>query len=182
MIILGLMVILFVAENSFQNNLKYTVLLQSNISSFKTYGYANNELSYDLPSEWRTNIRESVSSEINYQNEFVSKNSDISGSIQSWISQNDLTIFIKRNAVMQQNKNVIKNYKVNKLSIDKHDSYVVDYSMINTQNINYRCVEYYIKMNKGILKYSFYVRNIDYKENMPLIFKEIVGMLKFRSV
>jgi hypothetical protein len=181
-ILLGLMVILFAAANWFQDNLKYTALLQSNINSFKTYQYINNEFGYDLPSEWAANIRKVVSSEIDYQNEFISKNSDISGMIQVWISQSDLTNFINKNAVMEQNQNIIRNYTVNKLSIDNHESFVVDYSMLNSQNINFRCEEYYIKMNKGIIKYSFYVRDKDFKENMSVIFKEIVNTLKFRSV
>ena len=181
-ILLGLMIILFVAANWFQDNLKYAVLLQNNINSFKKYQYVNNEFSYDLPSEWRVNIRGIVSREIDYQNEFISENSNVSGMIQVWISQSDLTVFINRNAIMEQDQNITKNYTVNKLSIDSHDGYVVDYSMLNSQNTSYRCEEYYIKINKGIIKYSFYVRDKEFKENMPVIFKEIVTKLKFRSI
>jgi hypothetical protein len=173
-IIIGLMLILFGLEKNFDGRLKYVALMQSNINSLKLYEGLDKTFSYKLPSQWTTKEEKYEGNEVIYHNSFLSEDAVIHGMVQVWNINEDLKTFLDKSKALSEKYTAAQNYKANPITINKHEGYLVTYTT-KTQGENvYRAYEYFIKDKNKFVRFSFFVREENFKENMPIIFKTIV--------
>ncbi|MFL0266558.1 PsbP-related protein [Candidatus Clostridium radicumherbarum] len=173
-IIVGLMLVLFGLENKFDGRLKYTALIQSNINSLKKYEIPEVKFSYKLPSNWQTKKQSFSGSEVLYHNDFTSEDGIIHGFVQVWSINEDLKSFLDRSLRLSQKYAEYTEYNITPIVVKKHDGYLLTYRMMTSKEGNYKGYEYFIKDKDKFIRFTFYVRDLNFKENMPTIFKAIV--------
>lgn len=178
-IIIGLMLILFGLESKFDLVLKQTALMQSNIYSLKEYSALNNTLTYKLPSDWSTTLRDFGGNEILYHNDFQSKDAKIHGFVEVWNINEDLKSFLDRSKQTSDTQNTFKKYSITPISIAGRSGYELQYTIISYSNIPYNGYEYFLNDKNKFFRFSFFVQKANLKENMPTIFKTIVETLKY---
>jgi len=93
----------------------------------------------------------------------------------------DLKEFLKKSEEISKIQNIISNYKAKVISINNKDWYLVEYTIENSQNAKFESYEYFIKNDDKLFRFSFFVRQDNFKENMPAIFKTIVQTLNYKN-
>lgn len=180
-IIIGLMMVLFGLESKFDGRLKYVALMQSNINSLKNYEIPEVKFSYKLPSNWKTKQQSFAGGEVIYHNEFTSEDATIHGFVQVWSIKEDLKSFLDKSQNQSQQYAEYINYNITPLVVKKHDGYMMTYIMKTSKEASYKGYEYFIKDKDKFIRFSFYVRDINFKETMPTIFKTIVDTFEHKE-
>jgi hypothetical protein len=178
-IIIGLMIILFGFQTKFDSILKQTALMQSNIYSLKEYSALNNSITYKLPSDWTTSSQSFAGKEILYHNDFQSPDAKIHGFVEVWSIKEDLKTFLYKSKIASETQNVIKDYSITPISINGKSGYEIQYVMITNYGVPYKAFEYFINDQGRFVRFSFFVRDANLKENMATIFKTIVETVKY---
>ncbi|WP_392486744.1 hypothetical protein ACER0A_002430 [Haloimpatiens sp. FM7315] len=178
LILCGLMIVLAVFQKTFDERIKFTALMQNEMKDLKEYYILNNKYSYKLPSDFETIERKFPSKEIIYHNEFYSKNNSIYGFVQLWNIDGNLYDFLIKSGEISKKQNVIDNYKLEKTQIDNREVYEITYNITDKNKNIYSCYEYFIPVDQGFVRFSFFLRKSNFKDSMPLIFKAIVKTLK----
>ena len=179
-IILGLMLVLFGAETKFDARLKSTALMHSNIDILKTYEGLEKKFSYKLPEQWGTSLKNFGSTEVLYHNDFISESQSLHGFVQVWNFRGDLQEFISRGLQNAYKETEYKDYAMKPVRVKNMDGYLVNYRIKDRSgNYYYRAHEYYLPKNNRLFRFSFYVRDNKYKENMTAIFKTIAETLEY---
>lgn len=178
-IIIGLMLILLGFEKHFDARLKFAALMQNNINSLVRYEALNNKLSYKLPSEWTTTEQKFSGQEILYHNDFKNKDSKIYGFVEVWSLKKDLKTFLEDSKKVSSEQSVYKDYSITPISINNREGYLVSYIMVNRSNVSYRGYEYFLTNKEKFFRFSFFMRDENFKENMPTVFKTIVQTLNY---
>lgn len=173
-IIIGLMMVLFGLENKFDGRLKYVALMQSNINSLKKYEIPELKYSYKLPSNWTTKPQSFTGGEVIYHNDFTSEDATIHGYVQVWSIKEDLKSFLDKSQIQSQQYAEYTEYNITPVVVKKHEGYLMTYIMKTSKEASFKGYEYFIKDKDKFIRFSFYVRDINFKENMPTIFKTIV--------
>lgn len=180
-IIIGLMMVLFGLENKFDGRLKYVALMQSNINSLKKYEIPEVKFFYKLPSNWTTKQQSFTGGEIIYHNDFTSEDATIHGFVQVWSIKEDLKSFLEKSQSQSQQYAEYAEYNITPIVVKKHEGYVMTYIMNTSKEVNYKGYEYFVKDKDKFIRFSFYVRDINFKENMPTIFKTIVDTFEAKE-
>lgn len=178
LVIVGLMVVLIGFGKYINNRLRYAVLMQNDINSLSEFIINNVNYKYKLPSSWETTLKNFNNSEITYHNEFVSEDSKIYGFVQTWNINKSLLNFLKDSKKISQKQNVITNYSINKIDINKQKLYLVKYTLKNKDNILFYAYEYFVPTDNGFIRFSFFVKKQNFKQNMPQIFNAVVSTLE----
>lgn len=179
-IIIGLMLVLFGFEKNFDGRLKYVTLMQNNINSLKQYEALNNKFSYKLPSRWTTKEYKFGGGEIIYHNEFSSEDAIIHGMVEVWDSKEDLKVFLDKSKNISNEFSKNENYNITPININKHEGYLLTYSQLSGGK-RYQAYEYFLRNSNKFIRFSFFVREDNFKENMPTIFKTIVETFSYRN-
>lgn len=180
-IIIGLMFVLLGLEKKFDAGLKFTALIQNNISSLQKYEALDKKLSYKLPSEWATEQRNFSGGEIIYHNDFIAKDSKIHGFVEAWNLNKDLRTFLEESKKISSEQNLYKDYSINPIIINNRDGYLVSYTIVTPSNESVKGYEYFLRNKDKFFRFSFFVRENNFKENMPTIFKTIVQTLNYKE-
>jgi hypothetical protein len=176
--ILGLMITLLGISKQFDNKLKNTILVENSINLLNKYEALNGKLSYKLPVGWTTKEKKISGEEIIYHNDFQSSDAVIHGFVQVWKSGQDLKVFLDNSKNISEEQNEIKNYKIDNIIINGKKAYLVQY-LINVDGSNwYNAHEYFIQDDKQFYRFSFFIRNVNFKESYRAIFESIVDTLK----
>jgi hypothetical protein len=177
-IIIGLMITLLGISKQFDDKLKTTILLENNINLINDYGALNGRVSYKLPVGWTTKEKKFPGDEIMYHNDFQSSDAVIHGFVEVWKNKQDLKAFLDSSKDISQEQNIIKNYKIDDIIINDRKAYLVQYLINVTDNNWYKAYEYFIDGGKEFYRFSFFTRNVNFKEAYGAIFESIVGTLK----
>ncbi|MBU5486205.1 hypothetical protein KQI86_17950 [Clostridium sp. MSJ-11] len=177
-IIIGLMLTMFGTQKFFRDRINYTSLMQNNINSLKEYVITKGEATYSLPSEWNTSERSFGGEEIIYHNDFQSKDLKIHGFVEMWNLREDITDFLKKSEEISKAENKILDYKLEKIKINNEEWYLVEYTVKNNYGSKYRSNEYFKKNKDKLIRFSFFVLEENFKENMPTLFKTIIQTFK----
>jgi 5-bromo-4-chloroindolyl phosphate hydrolysis protein len=180
-IIIGLMLTLLGFEKYFDARLKFASLMQNNINSLIQYKALDNKLSYKLPSEWITKEQNFSGQEIIYHNDFQSRDAKIHGFVEVWNINQDLKAFLEDSKKISSKQNIYKQYKMNPIRINNRDGYLIDYIIITPSDEMYRGYEYFIKNGNKFFRLSFFAKENDFKENMPVIFSAIAQTLNYKE-
>lgn len=180
-IIIGLMLILFGLEKNFDSRLKFTTLMQNNINSLTKYEALDKSFDYKLPSEWTAKEQKFSGNEIIYHNDFNTKDFKIYGFVEVWNLNKDLKTFLEDSKKISSEQNLYKSYEMKPITINKKDGYLVNYTMITSSNKDYKGYEYFVRNKDKFFRFSFFVKENDFKENMPTIFKTIVQTFNYKG-
>lgn len=180
-IIVGLMLILFGFEKKFDGRLKYVALIQNNINSLKKYEVPDLKFSYKLPDKWTTQKEDFGGGEIVYHNNFSSEDSVIYGFVQIWNMREDLKSFLERSKDLSDKYAIYKDYKMTPIIVKKYEGFQVTYTMTISDEGVYKGYEYFLKDKGKLFRFSFFVREVNYKETMPTIFKTIVDTMEINK-
>ncbi|MEA4826755.1 MAG: hypothetical protein VB130_09000 [Clostridium sp.] len=174
-----LMGILFAAGEMVKGHLKAVSFMQNNIKSLKTYEVLDGKFSYKLPSEWTTSIKDFPGNQIIYHNEFISKDLSISGFVQVWNEEDDLKNFLDISKEASKKQNKIKNYKISDFKMGDKKGYLVKYIM-KSKDVDFVAYEYFIKYNKGFIRFSFFMKNKDFKEDIATLYDSILKTVSLK--
>jgi hypothetical protein len=180
-IIIGLMLVLFGLEKKFDGRLKYVALMQSNINSLVKYEAPELNFSYRLPDMWKAQRKDFGGGEIVYHNDFSSEDATIHGFVQVWNLKQDLKSFLDKSKELNQQYAQYSDYKLNPIVIKNHEGYLLTYNMKTSPEGNYKGYEYFLKDKDKFFRFSFFVRESNFKENMPTIFKTIVDTFEHKD-
>lgn len=180
-VIIGLMMALVGIERQFDEKLQTTSLLQNNIKSLKEYKILNNKIKYKLPEEWHTEEDQSLEGELLYNNVFFSRSAGIHGFIKVWNGGENLINFIEENRINSETENKINNYEMFYKNYNERKAYKIRYKLIENNKSEYNVYEYYINCNNYIVEFAFFIREHDFKENMPTNFDIIVKSLEIKN-
>ncbi|MBU3159533.1 hypothetical protein KPL37_07155 [Clostridium frigoris] len=179
-IVFGLMITLLGISKQFDQKLKTTILVENNINLLDDYVAINGKINYKLPKGWTTNEKKFSGDEILYHNDFKSSDALIHGFVEVWKGRNDLKAFLDNSKSISEGQNKIKNYKINEIAINGKKTYVVQYLINVSDNNWYKSYEYFIDDKEEFYRFSFFTRNVDFKETYGAIFESIVETLKIR--
>ena len=177
-IILGLMITLLGISKQFDDKLKSTILVENNINLLDNYGALNGKMSYKLPAGWTTKEKKFSGDDIIYHNDFKSSDEVIHGFVEAWKRKQDLKVFLDNSKDISQEQNQIKNYKIDNININGKRTYLVQYLIKVADNNWYKAYEYFIDDGKEFYRFSFFTRNVNFKETYGAIFESIIETLK----
>jgi len=174
------MITLLGISKQFDQKLKTTILVENNINLLDDYVITNGKASYKLPKGWTTKEKKFSGDEILYHNDFQSSDAVISGFVQEWKGKQDLKAFLDNSKNISQGQNKIKDYKINDITINGKKTYVVQYLINISENNWYKAYEYFVDDGKEFYRFSFFIRNVNFKETYGAIFESIVETLKIQ--
>lgn len=177
-ILLGLMITLTGISKQFDDKLKTTILVENNIKLLVDYNALNGKISYKLPEGWTTREKKLPGGEIIYHNDFQSSDAVIHGFVEVWNSKEDLKIFLENSKKISEEQNVIKNYKMDSIIINGKKTYLVHYLINVTDNNWYKAYEYFIDDKDQFYRFSFFTRDVNFKEAYGAIFESIIDTFK----
>lgn len=180
-IILLLMTSMFVFQRVINNSMKMTSLMQSNIKKLKNYKALNSEIEYGLPEQWIAEEKKFEGSEIVYHNEFESRDLKVHGFMQVWDIGYNIKEFLQNSKSISEKQNKISDYVMKNIKINNKPAYCISYIIKNNQDRLFKCYEYFLNKDDKIIRFSFFVQEDKFKENMPTIFKNIVETLKYNK-
>lgn len=182
-IILGLMLVMFAVEERFDERLKATALMYNDISSLIKYEGLGKKFSYSLPNKWESSPKNFGNAEIIYHNDFNTKDQSIHGFVQVWNLREDLKAFLERSKETAGAVKPVKykNYKMEAININNHSGYLVSYSMDVGEGKYYKGYEYYLSQDGLMFRFSFFVNEANFKENMPTVFNTIVKTFQYNG-
>lgn len=180
-IIVGLMCTLLGLGKNFENKIKTTVFIQNNIKSLKTYEGLNKKLSYKLPSLWTTNQLNATGGEIIYHNDFLANDIKLHGFVEVWNLNENLKSFLKKSKDISDMQNINHNYTINTIKVNNKSGYLVSYDAEVSLDSTYKAYEYFIESNDQFVRFSFFIKQEDFKENMPTIYNAIVQTLNYSN-
>jgi len=177
-IVLGLMITLLGISKQFDDKFKTTILVENNINLLDNYAALNGRMSYKLPVGWTTKEKILSGDEIIYHNDFQSSDAIIHGFVEVWKNKQELKAFLDSSKNISQKQNSVKNYRIDNIIVSGKKAYVVQY-LINVDNVNwYKAYEYFIDDGKEFYRFSFFIRNVNFKETYGAVFESIVETLK----
>lgn len=168
-----LMGILFGTGEVLKGHLKTVSFMQNNIKQLKEYEALEGKIIYKLPDEWTTSTKTFPGEEIIYHRDFISKDMKLQGFVQVWKQEQDLKDFLNKSKEISEAQNKISGYKASEFKMDNKEGYLVKYKM-NSNGNAYVAYEYFIKYNKGFLRFSFFMNSKDFKEDMVALYESII--------
>lgn len=180
-LIIGLVLVLIAFENGFKERIKLAVLPQNNITSLKKFEAVNGRITYKLPSEWSTTTQKFPGNEIIYHNDFISQDSKIHGFVQVWNGSFDAKTFIEKSKNAAFKEDTFYGYDVSNTKINNKNAYLVKYSVKSKDYGEYAAREYYIDFdNNKFFRIAFYVRKVNYTQNMDSVFEAIASTITIK--
>ena len=172
------MITLLGISKRFDDKLKTTILVENNIKLLNDYVALNGKASYKLPVGWATKEKVFPGDEIMYHKDFESADAIIHGFVEVWKGKQDLKVFLDNSKNISEKQNKIKDYKMDNITINSKKTYLVQY-LINVDGDNwYKSYEYFIDNGKEFYRFSFFTREVNFKETYGAIFESIVETLK----
>lgn len=165
-------------SKQFDDKLKTTILVENNINLSDNYEALGGKISYKLPKGWVTKEKNFPGSEIIYHNDFRSSDAVIHGFVEVWKSNQDLKKFLDNSKKISEEQNAIKSYKIDSIMINGKKTYLVQYLINVTENNWYKAYEYFIDAEGEFYRFSFFTREVNFKEAYGTIFESIIETFK----
>lgn len=173
LVLIGLIMVMFGAEIKVDKKIKMMALMNNQSSTLTKYDILDNKYSYRLPSDWTSNESNYVGNEMLYHRDFSSADKSLNGFVEVWNGSMALNTFVQRSKEYGVSNYIYDNYQKVNTSINNNEAYVVTYTMASN-NYAYNAYEYFIELEDKVLKFSFFVKKSQVKENTPVIFKTLV--------
>lgn len=174
-----LMAILFGVGNVIKGHLKPVSLMQDNIKPLKEYKVLDGSFTYKLPLEWGTGVKSFPGDQIIYHNDFTSDDLLTSGFVQVWKEQENLKEFLDRSREISEKQNKLENYKIKSTKIKDREAFSIKYN-ISSKEVSYIAHEYFIKHNKGFIRFAFFSRSDKFKEDKIRLYESILNTISLQ--
>lgn len=178
-ILIGLMLILLGLAKNFDPMIKETVLMEKSSNKMKSYSALKKHFTYKLPKTWNASEEKFNSNEVIYHNNFLSQDKTINGFVEVWNITEDLSSFLEKSKNISEEQNIIKTYNISDVNVSGHNGYKISYILTNPKDINYKCLEYFIKHKNMVFRFSFFIKENDYIESMITEFENIVKTFNY---
>lgn len=176
-ILIGIVVLVLGFTKSFSG--KFTSLIKNDTNSLSEYTELNGRIKYKLPAKWQVKKQGISGNEILCHSDFRSNDGKISGFFQVWTFKGDLKTFLKNSKSISDKQNLYKYYSLKDIALDGKRGYLLKYNITKPVGDSYIGEEYFIENRSEFCRFSFFVKENDFKENMSNIFKTIVETLKY---
>lgn len=173
LVLIGLIMVMFGAEMKVDKRIKMMALMNNQSSALTKYDILDNKYSYKLPSDWTSNESNYVGNEMLYHRDFSSADKSLNGFVEVWNGSMALSTFVQRSKEYGISNYIYDNYEKATTSINDNEAYVVTYTMASN-NYAYNAYEYFMELDNKVLKFSFFIKKSQVKENTPVIFKTLV--------
>lgn len=173
LVLIGLIMVMFGAEMKVDKKIKMMALMNNQSSTLTKYDILDNKYSYKLPSDWTSNESNYVGNEMLYHRDFSSVDKSLNGFVEVWNGSMALNTFVQRSKEYGISNYIYDNYQKANTSINSNEAYVVTYTMASN-NYAYNAYEYFMELDNKVLKFSFFIKKSQVKENTPVIFKTLV--------
>lgn len=180
LVVITLMTLLFGIGEIIKEQLKPVSFMQNDIKELRNFEALDGNISYKLPSKWTTSTETFPGGQIVYHNNFKSEDLLISGFVQVWNYEDDLKKFLDMSKKVSESENKIKNYKITNIKVNGKEGYMIKYNM-KSKKIDYTVYEYFIKRQKGFVRFSFFTRNKNFREYMGTLYDSIVRTLEIKE-
>lgn len=175
-IIIGLMLVLVGAEMKLSQRLKMTALIENGLNSLKQYEIKVSNLTYELPSTWKTSEKNFEGNEIIYHNEFSSSDNTIFGFVEVWnLRQKDLKTFLENSRTSAFTPDRVRDFKYVPVKVNNYPGYLLTYNGSTASGKHFKAYEYFVENKSTFYRIAFYVPADKFKENMPAIFEAIAN-------
>lgn len=178
LILVGLMIVIIGFGKYFEESLKVATLTQNNIVDFKQYEILSGEVKYKLPMNWISAEKVSKNSSEIYNNEFISEDTNIYGSIEVVNGANGVEEVMEQCAIEIKELGISK-YNRDSVKINSMDVETVEYDIKFTNNSIKHVYEYYIPYENNMIKATFIISDEKNKENTNVVFENIVKTFSF---
>ena len=176
-ILICLMGLLFVGQGIFNERFKLISLMNNNITDFTEYKDKNNEISFQLPSQWSNSDKTLPGNYIVYNKNFSDSSLGISGYVQILNYKEDEKAIIEKDKEYVEQK--VENYNLEDYRSKNYTGYKVSFITINETKKEFFNNVYYLKIKDGkMVKINFKVDDDHYKTNYQDIFKVLVDSVK----
>lgn len=176
-VVLGLMVVIFGLGINLNTNIRATAFIESSMGTLKKYSVSGYNVSYRLPSKWKTNLASSNKSEVIYHNNFNSEDQYIYGFVEMSSLEGNLKLFLDKSKIFEGNDKKVESYNLVPIKINNFEGYEITYKFENN-NKTYNAYEYFVKTNTLFVRFSFYVNTKNEDEGIPSVFKAIVDTIR----
>lgn len=165
-IITALMVSLIIAERVLESNIRYTSLVHNNINALNQYDAMDGRFKYKLPDQWEASKDDQLTDGLLYRCNFKSQDAKIYGFVEVWKERDEVSMFIpgKECKVVNESDEKLKNGKF----------HTIEYTFLNSSQMPYRACEYYMKKDGVMIRYAFFTREANYREDAYAVYKTMV--------
>lgn len=178
LILVGLMLVIISFGKYFEESLKVATLTQNNMVSFKQYEILEGEITYKLPMNWISAEKVSRDSSEIYNNEFVSEDTSIYGSIEVVNGSNGV-VEVMEQCIAEIKDMGVQKYDRNTVNINQMSVGTVEYDIRFTNNSIKHVYEYYIPYENNMVKVTFIISDEKARENTNVVFENIVKTFSF---
>ena len=176
-IVLGLMVVVFGLGINLNTNIRATAFIESNMGTLKKFSVNAYNISYKLPSKWKTNLELSHKSEVIYHNNFSSQHELIYGFVEMCRLEGDLKLFLNKSEILINDARKVESYNLAPVKINNFEGYEITYKF-KSNNQTYSAYEYFVKTNTLFVRFSFFINTRNSDESIPSVFKAIVDTIR----
>lgn len=178
LILVGLMMVIISFGKYFEESLKVATLTQNNMVSFEQYEILEGEIKYELPTNWISAEKVSMDSSEIYNNEFVSEDASIYGSIEVVNGFNGVAEVMEQ-CIAEIKDMGVQKYDRDTVNINQMSVGTVEYDIRFTNNNIKHVYEYYIPYEKNMIKATFIISDEKARENTNVVFENIVRTFSF---
>lgn len=178
LILVGLMMVIISFGKYFEESLKVATLTQNNMVSFEQYEILEGEIKYELPTNWISAEKVSRNSSEIYNNEFVSEDASIYGSIEVVSGLNGVAEVMEQ-CIAEIKDMGVQKYDRDTVNINQMSVGTVEYDIRFTNNNIKHVYEYYIPYEKNMIKVTFIISDEKARENTNVVFENIVKTFSF---
>lgn len=176
LILIALMLVLIGSQRFFEDNFKDVALIDNNVGELKEYKVGDSKYTFALPENWSVKELGNASGYMLYNGDFQDENGNIIGHIQIINTDEDVKTLAQtdiNNLVIDHDNEKIDNYKDSKFNGIR-----VDYKTKVKNGYRFQNSVYYVKLDDTkVAKYTFVVKEDNYKDNQRVIFDTIVSGL-----
>ncbi len=178
LILVGLMMVIISFGKYFEESLKVATLTQNNMVSFEQYEILEGEIKYELPTNWISAEKVSRDSSEIYNNEFVSEDASIYGSIEVVNGSNGVAEVMEQ-CIAEIKDMGVQTYDRDTVNINEMSVGTVEYDIRFTNNNIKHVYEYYIPYENNMIKVTFIISDEKARENTNVVFENIVRTFSF---
>lgn len=178
LILVGLMMVIISFGKYFEESLKVATLTQNNMVSFEQYEILEGEIKYELPTNWISAEKVSRDSSEIYNNEFVSEDASIYGSIEVVNGFNGVAEVMEQ-CIAEIKDMGVQKYDRDTVNINQMSVGTVEYDIRFTNNNIKHVYEYYIPYENNMIKATFIISDEKARENTNVVFENIVRTFSF---
>ncbi|WP_416175766.1 hypothetical protein [Clostridium sp.] len=162
-----------------KSRFNFTMFTHNSLNDFCEYTELNGSVRYKIPCTWKVTKQNISGDEVLSHTDFRSKDQKINGFFQVWKFNGDIENFLKESKAISSKQNLYKKYSLQILNLGGKKVYFIEYNITKEVGDSYIGQEYFIQNGNKFYRFSFFMKEDDFKENFSSMFRNIVETLKY---